>query len=158
MWGNNDKILDVHGHRETTTGSSPKSSLLKPWDSVERGLINNSCFGHVIVWPYMAVFTHKSWLSTVWFRSKPVQNRFGHNLLAPDRKPDHWSGSPPGPNLELDHGQVRLGSGSNHGSEPNLTIPSYEKSASALRHATQKLRATKGISLERWVNFVHYGA
>jgi CHAT domain-containing protein len=35
---------------------------------------------------------------------------------------------------------------------------SYEKSASALRYATQKLRATKGISLERWVNFVHYGA
>jgi CHAT domain-containing protein len=35
---------------------------------------------------------------------------------------------------------------------------SYEKSASALRHATQKLRVTKGISLERWVNFVHYGA
>jgi CHAT domain-containing protein len=35
---------------------------------------------------------------------------------------------------------------------------SYEKSARALRHATQKLRATKGISLERWVNFVHYGA
>jgi hypothetical protein len=34
---------------------------------------------------------------------------------------------------------------------------SYEKSARALRHATQKLR-TKGISLERWVNFVHYGA
>ena len=34
---------------------------------------------------------------------------------------------------------------------------SYEESASALRHATQKLRA-KGISLERWVNFVHYGA
>jgi hypothetical protein len=34
---------------------------------------------------------------------------------------------------------------------------SYEKSARALRHATQKLR-TKGISLERWVNFVHYRA
>jgi CHAT domain-containing protein len=34
---------------------------------------------------------------------------------------------------------------------------SYEKSAIALRYATQKLRA-KGISLERWVNFVHYGA
>jgi CHAT domain-containing protein len=35
---------------------------------------------------------------------------------------------------------------------------SYEKSARALRYATQKLRAKKGISLERWVNFVHYGA
>jgi CHAT domain-containing protein len=36
-------------------------------------------------------------------------------------------------------------------------VASYEKSAMALRHATQKLRA-KGVSLERWVNFVHYGA
>ncbi|KAI0251967.1 CHAT domain-containing protein [Lactifluus subvellereus] len=35
---------------------------------------------------------------------------------------------------------------------------SYEKSAKALRHATQRLRTKKGISLERWVNFVHYGA
>jgi CHAT domain-containing protein len=37
-------------------------------------------------------------------------------------------------------------------------VASYEKSARALRHATQKLRARKGVSLERWVNFVHYGA
>ncbi|KAI0246944.1 hypothetical protein BJV78DRAFT_1250167 [Lactifluus subvellereus] len=37
-------------------------------------------------------------------------------------------------------------------------VVSYEKSARALRHATQKLRAKMGISLERWVNFVHYGA
>ncbi|KAI0246741.1 CHAT domain-containing protein [Lactifluus subvellereus] len=35
---------------------------------------------------------------------------------------------------------------------------SYEQSARALRHATQKLRTEKGVSLERWVNFVHYGA
>ena len=35
---------------------------------------------------------------------------------------------------------------------------SYEKSARVLRHATQKLRTKKGVSLERWVNFVHYGA
>jgi CHAT domain-containing protein len=34
---------------------------------------------------------------------------------------------------------------------------SYRRSAMALRHATQKLRM-KGVSLERWVNFVHYGA
>jgi CHAT domain-containing protein len=34
---------------------------------------------------------------------------------------------------------------------------SYEKSARALRDATQKLRSKKGVSLERWVNFVHYG-
>jgi CHAT domain-containing protein/tetratricopeptide (TPR) repeat protein len=37
-------------------------------------------------------------------------------------------------------------------------VASYEKSARALRHATQKLRVEKGVSLERWVNFVHYGA
>jgi hypothetical protein len=35
---------------------------------------------------------------------------------------------------------------------------SYEKSASALRYATRKLRTEKGVSLERLVNFVHYGA
>ncbi|KAI0252371.1 TPR-like protein [Lactifluus subvellereus] len=37
-------------------------------------------------------------------------------------------------------------------------VASYEKSARALRHATRKLRAEKRVSLERWVNFVHYGA
>ncbi|KAI0246227.1 TPR-like protein [Lactifluus subvellereus] len=37
-------------------------------------------------------------------------------------------------------------------------VASYEKSARALRHAAQKLRTEKGVSLERWVNFVHYGA
>jgi CHAT domain-containing protein len=37
-------------------------------------------------------------------------------------------------------------------------LPYYERSAHALRDATQKLRRKKGIRLERWVNFVHYGA
>ncbi|KAI0252006.1 TPR-like protein [Lactifluus subvellereus] len=37
-------------------------------------------------------------------------------------------------------------------------VASYEQSARALRHAAQKLRTEKGVSLERWVNFVHYGA
>jgi CHAT domain-containing protein len=37
-------------------------------------------------------------------------------------------------------------------------VPYYERSAHALRDATQKLRGKRGISLERWVNFVHYGA
>jgi hypothetical protein len=37
-------------------------------------------------------------------------------------------------------------------------VASYEKSARALRHATQKLRTEKRVSLERWVNSVHYGA
>ncbi|KAI9462864.1 CHAT domain-containing protein [Lactarius psammicola] len=37
-------------------------------------------------------------------------------------------------------------------------VPYYERSARALRGATQKLRGKRGITLERWVNFVHYGA
>ena len=37
-------------------------------------------------------------------------------------------------------------------------VPYYERSAEALRDAVQKLRKKKRISLERWVNFVHYGA
>ncbi|KAH9047130.1 CHAT domain-containing protein [Lactarius hengduanensis] len=37
-------------------------------------------------------------------------------------------------------------------------VPYYERSARALRDATQKLRRKRGITLERWVNFVHYGA
>jgi CHAT domain-containing protein len=37
-------------------------------------------------------------------------------------------------------------------------LPYYERSAGALRTATQKLRGKRGITLERWVNFVHYGA
>ena len=36
--------------------------------------------------------------------------------------------------------------------------PSYKRSARALRNAVQKLRRKRGITLERWVNFVHYGA
>jgi CHAT domain-containing protein len=34
----------------------------------------------------------------------------------------------------------------------------YERTAGALRNAVQQLRTKGGISLERWVNFVHYGA
>ncbi|KAH9057550.1 CHAT domain-containing protein [Lactarius vividus] len=37
-------------------------------------------------------------------------------------------------------------------------IPYYERSAKALRVAVKKLRRKKRITLERWVNFVHYGA
>ena len=36
--------------------------------------------------------------------------------------------------------------------------PAYMRSARALRNAVQKLRRKRGVSLERWVNFVHYGA
>ena len=37
-------------------------------------------------------------------------------------------------------------------------VPYYERSALALRDAIQKLRRKRGVKLERWVNFVHYGA
>ena len=37
------------------------------------------------------------------------------------------SGSPPALNLGPDHGQVRQGSGSNQGSEQNLTTPRYDQ-------------------------------
>ena len=40
----------------------------------------------------------------------------------------------------------------------DVGAPHYERSAHALRDATQKLRRKRGITLERWVNFVHYGA
>ena len=36
--------------------------------------------------------------------------------------------------------------------------PYHERSAKALRFAVKKLRKKRWISLERWVNFVHYGA
>jgi CHAT domain-containing protein len=37
-------------------------------------------------------------------------------------------------------------------------VPYHERSARALRDAVRELRDTKHVSLERWVNFVHYGA
>jgi len=37
-------------------------------------------------------------------------------------------------------------------------IPYHERSAKALQFAVKKLRRKRGIALERWVNFVHYGA
>jgi hypothetical protein len=43
-------------------------------------------------------------------------------------------------------------------SRQDSSVPYYERSAEALRDATQKLRDKRGITLERWVNFVHYGA
>ena len=36
--------------------------------------------------------------------------------------------------------------------------PYHERSAYALRFAVKKLRKKRRITLERWVNFVHYGA
>ena len=37
-------------------------------------------------------------------------------------------------------------------------VPYYERSAKGLRDVVKKLRRKRGITLERWVNFVHYGA
>jgi hypothetical protein len=33
-----------------------------------------------------------------------------------------------------------------------------DRSTVGLRDAVQRLRRKKGVTLERWVNFVHYGA
>ena len=38
------------------------------------------------------------------------------------------------------------------------SVPHYKRSAGALRDAVKKLRKTRGVTLERWVNFIHYGA
>jgi CHAT domain-containing protein len=37
-------------------------------------------------------------------------------------------------------------------------VPYHERAAKALRDAVQKLRKKKGITLDRWVTYVHYGA
>ncbi|KAI9508533.1 hypothetical protein F5148DRAFT_1283913 [Russula earlei] len=43
-------------------------------------------------------------------------------------------------------------------SETGEAMPIYERSAVALRDAVKALRRKRGMTLERWVNFVHYGA
>jgi CHAT domain-containing protein len=43
-------------------------------------------------------------------------------------------------------------------SERRQDVPYYERTAEALRDAVQELRRKKKVTLERWVNFVHYGA
>jgi CHAT domain-containing protein len=37
-------------------------------------------------------------------------------------------------------------------------VPYHERSARALQIAVKKLQKKRGMTLERWVNFVHYGA
>ena len=37
-------------------------------------------------------------------------------------------------------------------------VPYHERTAGALQIAVKKLRRKRGVTLERWVNFVHYGA
>ena len=39
-----------------------------------------------------------------------------------------------------------------------IGVPYYERSARALQITVEKLRKKRGMTLERWVNFVHYGA
>jgi hypothetical protein len=36
-------------------------------------------------------------------------------------------------------------------------VPYHERSAMALQDAIRSLREEKGLPLEQWVNFVHYG-
>ncbi|KAI0265340.1 CHAT domain-containing protein [Gloeopeniophorella convolvens] len=40
----------------------------------------------------------------------------------------------------------------------DASVPIAKRSAKALQYAVQKLRLKRGITTERWVNFVHYGA
>ncbi len=42
--------------------------------------------------------------------------------------------------------------------EQGEPVPYYKRSAGALRDAVKQLRKKRGITLERWVNFVHYGS
>jgi hypothetical protein len=42
--------------------------------------------------------------------------------------------------------------------ESGAGVAYYERTARALRDAVKKLRRKRGVPLERWVNFVHYGA
>jgi hypothetical protein len=42
--------------------------------------------------------------------------------------------------------------------EQGQGVRSYKRTAEALRDAVKNLRRKKGMTLERWVNFVHYGA
>jgi CHAT domain-containing protein len=50
------------------------------------------------------------------------------------------------------------GKGQGQGQEQEGMIPYHERAAKALRDAVQKLRKKKGITVDRWVTYVHYGA
>jgi len=39
-----------------------------------------------------------------------------------------------------------------------VPVPYYERTAEALRDAVRSLKRKRNMRLERWVNFVHYGA
>ena len=44
------------------------------------------------------------------------------------------------------------------GQEHEEVVPYHERAAEALRDAVQKLRKKKGVTTDRWVTYVHYGA
>jgi Protein tyrosine and serine/threonine kinase len=80
-------------------------------------------------------------------------------LSTPDLEPDHRSGPSPAPNLGPNHGQVLLGSGSNHGSEPNLTIPTLKAIITHEGPLKQLVRELAFLSGLRYTNIVRfYGA
>jgi hypothetical protein len=83
-------------------------------------------------------------------RSEPVLNGFGKFPPSLNLEPDRRSGSIKAPNLGPDHGPVRPSSGSNQGSEPNLSIPILQ-----CQHDTRKLIWEKAKELwphsqQRW--------
>jgi hypothetical protein len=61
-------------------------------------------------------------------------------------------------NSELPWGDGRVTSGLSVVFHKGKVVVRGREGFGALRVATQKLRKKRGISLERWVNFVHYGA
>jgi len=48
------------------------------------------------------------------------------------------------------------GKGKGQGQE--VMVPYHERAAKALRDAVQNLRKKKGVTTDRWVTYVHYGA
>ena len=60
-----------------------------------------------------------------------------------------WGGRGKGKESEEREGQL---------GQEHERIPCHERAAKALRDAVQKLRKKKGITVDRWVTYVHYGA
>jgi CHAT domain len=60
-----------------------------------------------------------------------------------------WGGRGKGKESEEREGQL---------GQEHERIPYHERAAKALRDAVQKLRKKKGITVDRWVTYVHYGA
>ena len=61
--------------------------------------------------------------------------------------------------LMFEEERARWGKGKGQGQEgQEVMVPYHERAAKALRDAVQKLRKKKGITTDRWVTYVHYGA